>query len=76
MASRNDDVGALALQLVETNGLLLERERRANEQLQALKVEIDQIRRESQVGEIVESEFFTQLEARAAELRLRKDSTD
>jgi C4-dicarboxylate-specific signal transduction histidine kinase len=76
LASRNDDVGALALQLVETNGLLLERERRANEQLQALKVEIDQIRRESQVGEIVESEFFTQLEARAAELRLRKDSTD
>ena len=45
------------------------REQYLRQQVQELKIEIDQSRRQKQVGEIVESEFFQELRVKAQKMR-------
>jgi twitching motility two-component system response regulator PilH len=47
------------------------RERALRQEVQALKIEIDQAKREKQVAEITETEYFQQLRERAHRLRTR-----
>lgn len=68
---RRDDLGALAARLADAARESKAREARLEAQVASLKVEIDQTRRESDVQEIVESDFFNDLQARAAEMRRR-----
>ena len=49
------------------------RERTLNKQVQVLKVEIDQQRRQQAVNEIVDSDFFTALTTKAAAMRKKAD---
>jgi hypothetical protein len=47
------------------------REQRLKEQVRSLKVEVDQERRRKEVQEVTDSDFFRDLEGRAAEMRRR-----
>ncbi len=49
------------------------RERSLNKQVQVLKVEIDEQRRQQAVNEIVDSDFFTALTTKAAAMRKKAD---
>jgi hypothetical protein len=44
-------------------------------QIQSLKIEIDQFKREKQVQEIVETDFFTELQQKAQGMRQRAEET-
>jgi len=48
------------------------REQNLRQQVQELKIEIDQSRRQKQVGEIVESEFFQELRVKAQNMRQKQ----
>ena len=47
------------------------RERQLRAQVQALKVEIDQERRKKDVSDVVDSDFFKDLQTKAADMRRR-----
>ena len=49
-----------------------QREQALRQQVEELKIEIDENKRQKQVSEIVESDFFQQLQERARTLRQRK----
>lgn len=67
----NDDIGRLSRVFLEMARKVEARERRLAEQVRALKVEIDEERRKREVQEVVDSDFFKDLESRAAEMRRR-----
>ncbi|MDD2923486.1 MAG: hypothetical protein PHQ36_14465, partial [Anaerolineales bacterium] len=50
------------------------REQTLRQQVQELKIEIDQVKRQKQVGEIVESEFFQELPVKAQKIRQQQAS--
>ncbi len=52
------------------------RENQLKQQIQALNIEIDEIKRAKQVGEIVESEYFKRLRAQASFLRARRTNEE
>ncbi|HCK78650.1 MAG TPA: hypothetical protein DHW34_01385 [Actinobacteria bacterium] len=70
-ASRTDEVGELARTFQRMGREIVERERRLREQVAKLTVVIDRKKVERDVGEITETDFFQDLQARAAELRQR-----
>jgi len=66
-----DDVGRLARVFARMAEQVAARERKLKEQVRSLKVEIDQERRRKEVAEVTDSDFFRDLEGRAAEMRRR-----
>lgn len=66
-----DDVGRLARVFSRMAEQVAARERKLKEQVRSLKVEIDQERRRKEVAEVTDSDFFRDLEGRAAEMRRR-----
>jgi len=66
-----DDVGRLARVFSRMAEQVATRERKLKEQVRSLKVEIDQERRRKEVEEVTDSDFFRDLEGRAAEMRRR-----
>ncbi|MFM8973151.1 MAG: HAMP domain-containing protein, partial [Actinomycetota bacterium] len=66
-----DDLGRLARVFARMAEQVFTREKQLRAQVQALKVEIDQERRKKDVSEIVDSDFFTDLQAKAADMRRR-----
>lgn len=52
------------------------REQMLSQQVKELKIEIDQTKRQKQVGEIVESEFFQELHAKAQLMRKKQTDSD
>lgn len=66
-----DDIGRLARVFTSMAIEVAERERRLREQVEALKVEIDEDRRRVAVAELTDTEFFKDLLDRAAEIRRR-----
>jgi len=66
-----DDVGRLARVFTRMAEQVAVRERKLREQVKALRVEIDQERRKQSVEEVVDSDFFRELESRAAQIRQR-----
>ncbi len=81
MVGTPDDVlgmlGALSRQIRETNerefqDLLIKRTQELQREIQLLRIEIDQVRRQQQVQEIVDSDFFQNMHAQAQALRARR----
>ena len=71
MAERSDALGQLARVFQRMVGEVQQREAKLKEQVQQLRIEIDQGRKERQVAEITETDYFYQLQQKAANLRQR-----
>jgi hypothetical protein len=63
-----ESFSSLAVAALEAYG----REQTLREEIQQLRIEIDVAKREKQVSEIVSSDFFADLQAKAREMRRRK----
>lgn len=64
-----DDIGRLARVFASMAAQVAVRERALREQVAALRVEIDEDRRKQTVSDLTDSEFFRELEVRAAQIR-------
>jgi len=71
VARRPDELGQLAQVFQEMARQVYAREQQLQQQVQQLRIEIDQERRARDVAEITESEYFQQLLGKAVELRNR-----
>ncbi len=71
VASRPDELGQLALVFQEMARQVYAREQQLQQQVQQLRIEIDQERRAREVADITESDYFQQLLGKADELRSR-----
>ncbi len=71
VAQRSDELGQLALVFQEMARQVYAREQQLKQQVQQLRIEIDQARKASEVAEITESDYFQQLLGKAQELRNR-----
>lgn len=71
VTARPDELGNLAQVFKKMAADVYARTGKLKEQVQQLIIKIDQIRRKEQVTEVVESDFFTDLQKRARELRKR-----
>jgi two-component system, cell cycle response regulator len=71
VARRSDELGQLALVFQEMARQVYAREQQLKQQVQQLRIEIDQARKASEVAEITESDYFQQLLGKAQELRNR-----
>ena len=67
-----DEIGLLADVFQGMTEKIGVRERMLRREVQALRIEIDESRRTQQVAEIVETDFFRDLQARAREMRQRQ----
>lgn len=73
LTKRQDELGQLGRIFQSMVNEVLAREEKFRQQIQALKIEIDQSRKEKEVNEIVESDYFRDLQAKARQMRKRKD---
>lgn len=71
VAARPDELGQLAQVFQEMARQVYRREQQLKQQVQQLRIEIDQERRAREVADITESEYFQQLLGKADELRSR-----
>jgi len=71
VALRKDSLGQLARVFQSMAREVLAREDRLKQEVQQLKVEIDEVRKVKQVEEITESDYFQHLQERAETLRRR-----
>ena len=71
VAGRPDELGQLARVFQEMARHVYAREQQLQQQVQQLRIEIDQERRAREVAEITESDYFQQLLSKADELRTR-----
>ena len=71
VAARPDELGQLAQVFQGMARQVYAREQQLQQQVQQLRIEIDQERRARDVAEITESEYFQQLLGKADELRNR-----
>ncbi len=69
VAARDDALGHLARVFQRMAGEVYAREQRLRREVHDLRIEIDEARQARQVAEITESEYFKNLQSRAAELR-------
>lgn len=69
ITKRPDELGKLAQVFRKMAAEIYARTIKLKEQVQQLTIKIDEMRRKEQVAEVVDSEFFTDLQKRARELR-------
>lgn len=76
VAARSDALGNLARVFQHMTRQVYKREQQLKQEIQELRIEIDQARQAQKVAEITESDYFVSLQAQAAELRkiLQEDS--
>jgi two-component system cell cycle response regulator len=72
VAERDDALGKLARVFQNMARQVYAREQRLRQQLQELRVEIDEVKKARQVAEITETEYFRDLCAKAQRLRQRR----
>ncbi len=72
VAARADELGQLARVFQRMAREVQAREQRLKQEVQELRVEIDQARRAREVAEITETEYFEQLRNKAEEIRGKK----
>jgi CheY-like chemotaxis protein len=75
VAGRGDALGQLARVFQRMAAEIRSREQRLTQQVRQLRIEIDEARAGRQVAEITQTQYFQDLQARAAELRLGPDSS-
>jgi HAMP domain-containing protein len=71
VAGRGDELGQLARVFQRMAREVYAREQRLKQQVQELQIEIDQAKKERQVAEITETEYFQDLQKRAKSFRNR-----
>jgi DNA-binding response OmpR family regulator len=69
VAARTDALGQLARVFSRMASEIYAREQRLKQQVQQLRIELDEARQAQQVAEITESDYFQELEAKAKDLR-------
>jgi two-component system, cell cycle response regulator len=74
VAGRGDALGQLARVFQRMAAEIRSREQQLTQQVRQLRIEIDEARAARQVAEITQTQYFQDLQARAAELRLGPDS--
>jgi len=75
VARRHDELGQSARALQKMAREVFAREQRLKEQVQQLRIEIDQAKKDREVQEIVETDFFQDLKDKAGRLRRTPGST-
>jgi methyl-accepting chemotaxis protein len=73
VTARPDELGNLARVFRRMASDVYTRTGKLKEQVQQLIIKIDEIRRKEQVSEVVDTDFFSDLQKRASEMRKRKD---
>ena len=76
VAGRGDALGQLARVFQRMAIEVLARERLLKQEVRQLRIEIDQARAARQVAEITQTEYFQDLQAKAATLRLGQDAQE
>lgn len=76
VTTRLDELGNLAQVFKKMAADVFARTGKLKEQVQELIIKIDQIRRKEQVTQVVESEFFSDLQKRATEMRKREGGSE
>jgi DNA-binding response OmpR family regulator len=76
VARRSDELGQLAQVFQEMARQVYAREQQLQQQVQQLRIEIDQTRKAREVADITESDYFQQLLGKADELRNRVREED
>lgn len=71
IARRTDEIGQLARVFNRMAEEVYNREQKLKQQVRGLRIEIDEVKRQKQVKEIVETDFFQDLTAKAQVLRDR-----
>ncbi|MGI8551943.1 MAG: response regulator [Dehalococcoidia bacterium] len=71
VGSREDALGRLARVFQRMAREVYAREKHLRQQVQQLRIEIDEVKKAQQVAEVTESEYFQELQSRAALLRRR-----
>jgi nitrogen fixation/metabolism regulation signal transduction histidine kinase len=69
---RQDELGKLAQIFTSMAIEVQSREQRLRRQVEALRIEVDESKKELQVAEITESEYFHNIQERAQEIRTRR----
>ncbi|MEM7115469.1 MAG: HAMP domain-containing protein [Chloroflexota bacterium] len=69
-----DETDRLAVVFQQMVGKVATREQNLKEQVQQLRIEIDDVKRTQQVSEIVETDFFQDLQSKARAMRKRRGS--
>jgi CheY-like chemotaxis protein len=73
VATRRDELGRLARVFQRMAREVYVREQRLKEEVQQLRIEIDEARTARQVAEITETDYFQDLQRKADQLRIRPD---
>lgn len=73
---RSDELGNLSRVFRQMAAEVTARTEKLKQQVQKLTIEIDEIRRKEQVEEVVETEFFNDLQARAKQIRQRRQDRE
>ena len=71
LADRKDEFGQLARVFQEMGRQVLVRQQTLKKQVSALKIEIDEVKQQQRVKEVVSSDFFQDLTTKVADLRAR-----
>lgn len=71
-AKRTDELGRLARVFQDMSRQVYAREQRLRQQVQELKIEIDETKRKKAVKEIAETDFFLELQSKAQAIRQRR----
>jgi CheY-like chemotaxis protein len=74
VADRPDALGQLARVFLRMAGEVATREAQLKQQIQVLKIEIDEVQKAHQVSEITETDYFQELQQKARALRQRPPS--
>jgi nitrate/nitrite-specific signal transduction histidine kinase len=71
VCKREDELGQLARVFQRMANEVQAREQRLKQEVQALRIQIDEVKKAQQVAEITESEYFQQLQQKIARIRKR-----
>ncbi|GAB4578912.1 MAG: DUF3365 domain-containing protein [Anaerolineales bacterium] len=74
VTKRSDELGNLAQVFQNMAAEVYARTEKLKQQVQKLSIEIDEIRRKEQVEQVIETEFFSDLQERAREIRQRRQN--
>jgi nitrate/nitrite-specific signal transduction histidine kinase len=69
IALRQDELGQLARVFQSMTTQIQQREQKLKQQVEELKIEIDQTRRVQQVSQITQTEYFQELKKKAKKMR-------
>jgi nitrate/nitrite-specific signal transduction histidine kinase len=67
-----DEIDVLASNFAAMVDKVYQREQKLRQQVEELKIEIDEAKRSNQVSEIVDTDFFRDLQAKASRMRNRR----